>query len=77
MASRLFETYNTPTSLCFLLEAALGGELFTIYKKRSFYGSEDHARFYVAGAALALEHMHDRRIVYRDLKHLGADFKKV
>lgn len=55
----------------------MGGELFTIYKKRSFYGSEDHARFYVAGAALALEHMHDRRIVYRDLKHLEADFKKV
>lgn len=65
---KLFETYNTPKSLCFLLEAALGGELFTIYKKRSFFGSEDHARFYVAGVAFALEHMHDRRIVYRDVK---------
>lgn len=65
---KLFETYNTPKSLCFLLEAALGGELFTVYKKHSLFGSEDHARFYVAGVAFALEHMHDRRIVYRDVK---------
>ncbi|CAK9056603.1 unnamed protein product [Durusdinium trenchii] len=65
---KLFETYNTPKSLCFLLEAALGGELFTVYKKHSLFGSEGHARFYAAGVAFALEHMHDRRIVYRDVK---------
>lgn len=27
-----------------LRQAALGGELFTVYKKHSLFGSEDHAR---------------------------------
>ncbi|CAJ1366790.1 unnamed protein product [Effrenium voratum] len=66
--TKLYETYNTPTSLCFLLEAALGGELFTTYRKQSFFGSDEHARYYIASAAFALEHLHDRKIIYRDLK---------
>ncbi|CAE7576675.1 for [Symbiodinium natans] len=65
---KLFETYNLKSTLCFLLEAALGGELFTTYKKHAFFGSEPHTRYYMAGVAHALEHMHDRRVIYRDLK---------
>merc|ERR1712238_380764 len=32
------------------------------------FGNEPHARFYLAAVVLALEHCHERRIVYRDLK---------
>jgi len=65
---KLFETYSTKSTLCFLLEAALGGELFTTYKKQGLFGSDVHTRYYIAGVAYALEHMHDRKVIYRDLK---------
>jgi len=65
---RLFETYSSPRAVHFLLEAMVGGELYTIYNSTGLYGSEQHARFYAAGSALALIHLHERKIVYRDLK---------
>jgi len=53
----------------FLLEAALGGELYEIYDAHSeFFGSVEHARFYSVCCALGLEHLHSRKIIYRDLK---------
>ena len=33
-----------------------------------FYGSEKHAKFYSAGVVCAFEHLHERHIIYRDLK---------
>jgi CRP-like cAMP-binding protein len=65
---RVFATYNQPQYLSFLVEAALGGELSRIYQKYSFYGSEKHTRYYVAGVVLALEHLHKRRIIYRSVQ---------
>merc|ERR1712039_433924 len=51
------------------LEPALGGELFEVYDSHlSMFGSEAHARFYAACSTLGLEHLHSRKIVYRDLK---------
>merc|ERR1719162_2329143 len=32
------------------------------------FGSEKHAKFYAACVAMGLEHMHSRRVIYRDLK---------
>merc|ERR1711948_66281 len=49
---KLHETYNGAQSLYFLLEPALGGELYATYNRKGFHGSEKH----------------ERRIIYRDLK---------
>jgi cGMP-dependent protein kinase len=65
---KLYETFNGEQSLYFLLELALGGELYATYSKKSFHGSERHARFYVAGTVYAFEHLHDKKIIFRDLK---------
>jgi len=65
---RLAATFNTPEHLLFLLEPAMGGELFTVYQRFGFHGSEVHARFYVGCVVKAFEHLHQRQILYRDLK---------
>lgn len=65
---KLFETYNGQQTLYFLMEPALGGELYATYNRRGFHGSEKHALFYVAGVVFGFEHLHERRIIYRDLK---------
>jgi CRP-like cAMP-binding protein len=64
----LFETFNGTQSLYFLLEPALGGELYATYNRKGFHGSEKHAKYYVAGVVYAFEHLHERYIIYRDLK---------
>eukprot|EP00811_Abedinium_folium_P036343 NODE_905_length_2705_cov_16.142746.p1 GENE.NODE_905_length_2705_cov_16.142746~~NODE_905_length_2705_cov_16.142746.p1 ORF type:complete len:794 (-),score=177.35 NODE_905_length_2705_cov_16.142746:238-2619(-) len=65
---RLYECYNGSQMLYFLMEVAMGGELYAIYNRTGLYGSEPHARFYLACVVLAFEHLHERRILYRDLK---------
>merc|ERR1712227_410051 len=65
---KLWECFNGAQSLYFLLEPALGGELYATYNREGFHGSEKHAKFYVAGVVYAFEHLHERHIIYRDLK---------
>merc|ERR1719197_177949 len=65
---RLWETYNGSQTLYFLLEPALGGELYATYNRKGFHGSEKHAKFYIAGTIEGFRHLHERRIIYRDLK---------
>eukprot|EP00930_Biecheleria_cincta_P033714 TRINITY_DN23353_c0_g1_i1.p1 TRINITY_DN23353_c0_g1~~TRINITY_DN23353_c0_g1_i1.p1 ORF type:complete len:861 (-),score=156.69 TRINITY_DN23353_c0_g1_i1:39-2576(-) len=66
---RLFATFNSGPELEFLLEAALGGDLLTLYERHEeFFGSTTHARFYVACVVRGLGHLHERYIIYRDLK---------
>jgi serine/threonine protein kinase len=65
---KLHETYNGDQSLYFLLELALGGELYATYSKKGFHGSEKHAKFYISGTTFAFDHLHDLKIIYRDLK---------
>jgi len=65
---KLFATYNGTQMIYFLLEPALGGELYATYARKAFHGSEKHARYYIAGVVFAFEHCHERRIIYRDLK---------
>lgn len=65
---KLYETYNGQQTLYFLLEPALGGELYATYNRKGLHGNEKHAKFYVAGVVFAFEHCHERKIIYRDLK---------
>ena len=50
-----------------LLEYVLGGELFS-HLRRAGRFSNDVAKFYAAEITLAIEHLHSKNIVYRDLK---------
>lgn len=65
---KLYETFNGEQSLYFLLELCVGGELYATYNKKGFWGKEKNAKFYVAGTVFAFDHLHERKIVYRDLK---------
>ncbi len=60
-------SFQSDKKLFFILEYCPGGELFNLLaKKRRF--SEDQTRFYAAQIVLALEHLHAKDVVYRDLK---------
>jgi len=65
---KLYETYNTKTHLKLLLELALGGELYAVYNKKNFWGKSYHAKFYVGGTVYAFDHLHKKKIIFRDLK---------
>ncbi|CDR97714.1 cAMP-dependent protein kinase, putative [Babesia bigemina] len=64
---RYLGSFQDEVNVYMLLEYVCGGELFSyIYK----YGALGHtvARFYTAQAVLAIDFLHSKGIVYRDLK---------
>jgi len=64
----LKNTYQDEHNVYFLLEACLGGELFTVLRKRRYF-NEDTARFYIACVVEAFDYLHNElHIAYRDLK---------
>jgi len=63
----LVRTFKDELRVYYLLEACLGGELFTILRDKSCF-SEKVARFYVACVIDAFDCMHSHDIIYRDLK---------
>jgi len=65
---RLKASFDTSHHYFYLTEAALGGNLFTVYERFDFFGSETHARFYVACLLNGIEHLHGLGWAYRDLK---------
>lgn len=50
-----------------MLEYCPGGELFNLLQKKKHL-REEEAKFYAAQMVLALEHIHSKNIIYRDLK---------
>lgn len=60
-------TFQDEQNLYILLEYVQGGELFS-HLRRAGRFSPDVARFYTANLILALEYLHSRDIIYRDLK---------
>merc|ERR1712061_877279 len=64
----LYDTYQDPNFIFFLMEPALGGELFDVYNEHSLFGETNHAAFYIGCVVLGLQAMHLKRVIYRDLK---------
>jgi serum/glucocorticoid-regulated kinase 2 len=64
---KFFYSFQNERKLFFALEYCPGGELFNLLQKKKRF-SEDQARFYSAQMILALEHLHEKDIIYRDLK---------
>jgi serine/threonine protein kinase len=68
---QLVSTMKDDQKLYMLLEICLGGELFTYLHcsgRPTEYVEDHHARFYAACVLDAFEYLHDKNIVYRDLK---------
>ena len=68
---QLVSTMKDDQKLYMLLEICLGGELFTYLHcsgRPTEYVEDHHARFYAACVLDAFEYLHDKHIVYRDLK---------
>uniref|UniRef100_A0A2K5QVI3 non-specific serine/threonine protein kinase n=4 Tax=Platyrrhini TaxID=9479 RepID=A0A2K5QVI3_CEBIM len=61
--------FQTHDRLCFVMEYANGGELF-FHLSRERVFTEERARFYGAEIVSALEYLHSRDVVYRDIKVL-------
>ena len=53
--------------IVFVMEFCAGGELFGLIKKYRRL-SEDVAKFYIIEIFLGLTYLHERNVVYRDIK---------
>ncbi|KAL1926709.1 hypothetical protein VTP01DRAFT_5604 [Rhizomucor pusillus] len=63
----LFCTFQDDTNLYMLLEYVVGGELFS-HLRRAGRFTNDMTRFYASEIVLAIEYLHSKNIIYRDLK---------
>ena len=59
--------FQDTSCLYFMMDLVTGGELEFHLKHHGKF-SVEWTRFFVAGIVLALEHLHNKNIVYRDLK---------
>ena len=75
LAKELKYSFQTADRLCFIMEFAIGGDLYyhlnkEVQRLREGF-SEARTRFYGAEIVSALGYLHANNIVYRDLKVAG------
>ncbi|KAL7827357.1 hypothetical protein SRHO_G00330750 [Serrasalmus rhombeus] len=64
---RLYQTFRDGKCLYMLMEACLGGDLWTLLKERGPF-DENAVRFYTACVLEALSFLHSQGVLHRDLK---------
>lgn len=64
---KVHATFQTEKCLYFVLDYCPGGELYRILRRYRHF-SERETQFYAAQLVLAIEMMHNKNILYRDLK---------
>jgi protein-serine/threonine kinase len=64
---KLHQTFQTQDKLYMLFDYNNGGELFFHLQKKIRF-SEELARFYAAQLYLALSYLHNKNVIYRDIK---------
>ena len=65
---RLFGTYLHEEAIHFVMEPGVC-DLWMVYQRqKEFFCSQKHASFYAASVVCALQYLHEKGIVYRDLK---------
>ncbi|KAM7303750.1 putative cAMP-dependent protein kinase catalytic subunit [Ixodes scapularis] len=64
---RMFKTFRDEKYVYMLMEACLGGEVWSLLRDRGSF-DEGTSRFYTGCVLEALQYLHDKGIVYRDLK---------
>ena len=65
--SKLYKTYSDEHFIYFLMNAIMGADLFDVLREIGILNKKK-AQFYIACMIVALEHLHDKNIIYRDLK---------
>eukprot|EP00051_Salpingoeca_urceolata_P032419 m.15663 g.15663 ORF g.15663 m.15663 type:complete len:487 (+) comp5068_c0_seq1:498-1958(+) len=60
-------SFQTKELLCFVMEYVNGGELFFHLSREKVF-TEERTKFYIAEITLAITYLHERNIIYRDLK---------
>lgn len=64
---KLVKTFKDEKRIYFLMEYVRGQDLFDVIRKLGLLSDED-SKFYIACIIIIFEHLHERDIVYRDLK---------
>ncbi|XP_055376684.1 probable serine/threonine-protein kinase DDB_G0282963 [Condylostylus longicornis] len=64
---RLYRTFRDEKYLYMLLEACMGGEVWTMLRDRGNF-NEEQTQFITGCVLQAFEYLHSRNIIYRDLK---------
>lgn len=64
---KLYWAFQTNTTMNFVMDLCVGGELFYRLKKEKRL-MEERAKYYFIELLLAFEYLHSKNIVYRDLK---------
>ncbi|CAF1607394.1 unnamed protein product [Adineta ricciae] len=72
---RLYEVIETPTEIYIVTEYAPGGELYTRISKAGKF-AEDEAKSLFAQLTAAVDHMHSKGIIHRDIKSENVFFAK-